>query len=119
DLIRIFNGILTRSWAVMKRLWSVLVLSLMAMVLLVACGSAGESGAVGEGGEVRDFVTWYQYDQNNEDPVSDERVGNEYLRRTIPLFNEEFAGKWNWINQPKAFDKMATELITAVQAAGE
>jgi multiple sugar transport system substrate-binding protein len=68
---------------------------------------------------VRNFVTWYQYDQNNEDPASDERVGNEYLRRTIPLFNEAFAGKWNWINQPKAFDKMATELITAVQAAGE
>ena len=38
--------------------------------------------------EVKDFVTWYQYDQNNEDPASDERVGNEYLRKTIPLFNE-------------------------------
>ncbi|MEW5960114.1 MAG: hypothetical protein AB1801_20515, partial [Chloroflexota bacterium] len=69
--------------------------------------------------EVRDFVTWYQYDQNNEDPASDERVGNEYLRKTIPLFNEAFAGKWNWVNQPKAFDRMATELVAAVQAGGD
>jgi len=69
--------------------------------------------------EVQDFVTWYQYDQNNEDTKSDERVGNQYLRDTMPLFNEAFAGKWNWVNQPKAFDKMTTELITAVQAGGE
>lgn len=69
--------------------------------------------------EEQDFVTWYQYDQNNEDPASDERVGNEYLRKTIPLFNEAFEGKWNWINQPKAYDKMAAELAAAVQAGGE
>ncbi len=69
--------------------------------------------------EVKDFVTWYQYDQNNEDPASDERVGNEYLRKTIPQFNEAFAGKWNWVNQPKAFDKMSVELVAAVQAGGE
>ena len=69
--------------------------------------------------EVQDFVTWYQYDQNNEDPASDERVGNEYLRNTIPPFNEAFEGKWNWVNTPKAFDKMAAELVAAVQAGGE
>jgi multiple sugar transport system substrate-binding protein len=69
--------------------------------------------------EVKDFITWYQYDQNNEDPASDERVGNEYLRKTIPLFNEAFKSKWNWVNQPKAFDKMATELVAAVQAGGD
>lgn len=111
----------------MKRLWFVSSLILTLSLLLSACAApaaapATEAGATTEGAEsaeVQDFVTWYQYDQNNEDPVSDERVGNEYLRTTIPLFNEEFAGKWNWVNQPKAFDKMATELITAVQAAGE
>lgn len=111
----------------MKRLWSITSLILLLSLLITACapatapstGPATESGEASESGEVQDFVTWYQYDQNNEDPVSDERVGNEYLRQTIPLFNEEFAGKWNWINQPKAWDKMATELITAVQAAGE
>ena len=105
----------------MKRLWTIASLVLMLSVLMSACGTpaAGPAAEEGESAEAQDFVTWYQYDQNNEDPASDERVGNEYLRRTIPLFNEEFAGKWNWINQPKAFDKMATELITAVQAAGE
>ncbi|HID54650.1 MAG TPA: extracellular solute-binding protein [Anaerolineae bacterium] len=37
----------------------------------------------------------------------------------IQQFNEEFAGKWNWVNQPKAFDRMTTELVAAVQAGGE
>jgi multiple sugar transport system substrate-binding protein len=69
--------------------------------------------------EEQDFVTWYQYDQNNEDPASDERVGNEYLRNTIPQFNEAYEGQWNWVNQPKAFDKMSVELVAAVQAGGE
>ncbi len=106
----------------MKRLWYLITLSLITAIMMAACAAPGPAAGSGEGDEaagVRDFVTWYQYDQNNEDPVSDERVGNEYLRQTIPLFNEEFAGKWNWINQPKAFDKMVTELITAVQSAGE
>lgn len=92
------------------------------MLLIVACGTpAPESGADsgGEMAEEQDFVTWYQYDQNNEDPASDERVGNAYLRESIPRFNEAFDGTWNWVNQPKAFDKMATELITAVQAGGD
>lgn len=110
----------------MRRLWAYTVIVVLFSLVLSAC-------AVPEGGasapapadssaastEVKDFVTWYQYDQNNEDTKSDERVGNEYLRNTIPLFNEAFAGKWNWVNQPKAFDKMVTELITAVQAGGE
>ncbi|WP_169239347.1 ABC transporter substrate-binding protein [Candidatus Roseilinea sp. NK_OTU-006] len=70
-------------------------------------------------GEVKDFVTWYQYDETNVDPKSDERVGNEYLRKTIPLFNEAFKGKWRWVNQPQPFDKMATNLVAAVQSGGE
>jgi len=69
--------------------------------------------------EAADFVTWFQYDQNNMDPASDERVGNQYLHDTIPQFNEAFKGKWNWVNQPKAFDKMTTELVAAVQAGGD
>jgi multiple sugar transport system substrate-binding protein len=104
----------------MKRLWFVIPLVIVLGLLVGACGApAGSAGEGGDSEQVRDFITWYQYDQNNEDPLSDERVGNEYLRRTIPIFNEEFAGKWNWINQPKAWDKMATELIAAVQSAGE
>jgi multiple sugar transport system substrate-binding protein len=62
------------------------------------------------------FLTWYQYDETNEDPASDERVGNEWLRATIPQFNEAFEGKWNWENRFKAWDKLAQELVSAVIA---
>jgi len=65
-----------------------------------------------------DFLTWYQYDETNEDPASDERVGNEYLRNTIPQFNEAYEGQWNWVNRPKAWDKMPQELVAAVIAGG-
>ena len=44
---------------------------------------------------------------------------NEYLRNKIPEFNEAFAGKWNWVNVPKAFDKMDAELAAASQAGGD
>lgn len=115
----------------MKRLW--LLSTVILSMLLAACAAPppadtapaadapAEEAASAEtaSGEAVDFITWYQYDQNNEDPQSDERVGNEYLRKTVPLFNEAFAGKWNWVNQPKAFDKMGTELIAAEQAGGE
>lgn len=115
----------------MRRLWSLAVVLVVFCMVFAACAAPAGSPATTESAgsdttstdsastEVKDFVTWYQYDQNNEDTKSDERVGNEYLRKTIPLFNEAFAGKWNWVNQPKAFDKMVTELITAVQAGGE
>ncbi len=65
------------------------------------------------------FVTWFQYDQGNEDPASDERVGNEYLRKTIPLFDQAFAGKWTWENRYTPWDKIEATLIAAVQAQGE
>jgi multiple sugar transport system substrate-binding protein len=67
----------------------------------------------------KDFTTWFEYDDKNEDPAADGRVGNAYLRNTIPLFNAAFTGKWNWVNQPKAYDKMETELVAAVQAGGD
>ncbi len=66
-----------------------------------------------------DFVTWYQYDETNEDEASDERVGNEYLRASIPQFNEAFEGQWNWVNRPKAWDKMYQELVNAVIAGNK
>jgi len=93
---------------------------------MVACNnapSATQNAAIEDApttpAEVKDMVSWYQYDQNNEDPASDERVGNEYLRKTIPQFNKEFEGKWNWINQPKAFDKIIPEVVAAVQSGAE
>jgi multiple sugar transport system substrate-binding protein len=125
----------------MKRAWSLITLVLLFSLVLTACvvpTAAPEAEAPAEEAaeapaeevaeapaeeaapaEEQDFLTWYQYDQNNEDPASDERVGNEYLRNTIPQFNEAYEGKWNWVNQPKAFDKMTTELVAAVQAGGE
>ena len=113
----------------MKRLWTVLTFVLLFSFVLSACApvaapapaAAPEAGseAAAPAGEVKDFITWYQYDEKNEDPASDERVGNQYLRDTIPQFNEAFAGKWNWVNQPKAWDKMLMELVAAVQAGGE
>jgi multiple sugar transport system substrate-binding protein len=70
-------------------------------------------------GEVQDFVTWYQFDPENDDPANDEAVGNAYLRDTIPQFNEAFAGKWNWVTVPKAWEKMPAELTAAVMAGGD
>lgn len=116
----------------MKRTGHAMILMVLFSLFVSACVAPGSTGAASdtpaadsasspatEPVEVQDFVSWYQYDQNNEDPASDERVGNTYIRETVPLFNEAFAGKWNWVNQPKAFDKMVTELITAVDSAGE
>ncbi|MAT41194.1 MAG: hypothetical protein CL609_02555 [Anaerolineaceae bacterium] len=85
----------------------------------VAEEPVAEEPVVEEPMEVMDFVTWYQYDENNEDPASDERVGNAYLKKTIPEFNADFAGKWNWVNVPKAWDKMTQELVAAVIAGGD
>lgn len=107
----------------MKRLYTLGTLIMLFALVLTACVAPAPGGGAAQtsasSGGAKDFVTWYQYDQKNEDPKSDERVGNEYLRKTIPIFNEAFKGKLNWVNQPKAFDKMTTELITAVQAGGE
>ena len=66
--------------------------------------------------EEMEFLTWYQYDETNEDPASDERVGNEYLRGSIAEFNAEFDGTYNWVNRPKAWDTMYQELVAAVIA---
>lgn len=110
----------------MKRLWTLMSMLVLASLVLSACvapAAAPGAAPVGESaapsGEVKDFITWYQYDEKNEDPASDERVGNQYLRDTIPQFNEAFAGKWNWVNQPKAWDRMNAELVAAVQAGGD
>jgi ABC-type glycerol-3-phosphate transport system substrate-binding protein len=70
-------------------------------------------------GQAQDIVTWWEFDQNNTDPKADEHVGNAALREAIPLFNQQFAGKWNWVNNPVAFDQKDAQLITAVQAGGQ
>ena len=115
----------------MKRFWTLMSILVVASMVFTACaapaaapgGAPAEQAAGGQAstaaGEVKDFLTWYQYDEKNEDPASDERVGNQYLRDTMPLFNEAYAGKWNWVNQPKAWERMAMELVAAVQSGGD
>ena len=70
-------------------------------------------------GQANKFVTWYTYDERNADPKADERVGNEYLRKTIPLFNKAFESKWVWENRYTPFDKIQATIIAAVQAKGD
>jgi multiple sugar transport system substrate-binding protein len=112
-------------------LWKALLLMIALSVLVTACGATEapppeptEAAAAPEPTELppaepQDFYTWYQFDQDNDDPANDEAVGNAYLRDSIAQFNEAFAGKWNMVNVPKAWDKMEAELVTAVQAGGD
>jgi multiple sugar transport system substrate-binding protein len=67
----------------------------------------------------KDVVFWSQFDEKNTDPKADQAVGNAYLRDTMPQFNRQFTGKWNWMNVQKDFSKMNAELVAAVQAKGE
>jgi multiple sugar transport system substrate-binding protein len=115
----------------MKARYSLIALAAIAIMLLAACGQPAAAPAAQPATEatkapeptavpvVQDFITWYQFDQTNTDPANDEAVGNTYLRETIPQFNAAYAGKWNWVNVPKAFDKMTPELVAAVQAGAE
>jgi multiple sugar transport system substrate-binding protein len=111
--------------------WAAVALS---MVFLAACGgSTAPTSAPADtpasqtkateppapAGEAKQIVTWYQYDEKNEDPKSDERVGNAYLRKAIPQFNEQFKGQLTWVNQPQAWDKMVLGLVAAVQGGGD
>lgn len=69
--------------------------------------------------EARPVLTWFQYDQGNVDPKSDERVGNEYLRKAIPAFNKDFEGKWYWDNQFSPFDRLLSKVVAAALAEAE
>jgi ABC-type glycerol-3-phosphate transport system substrate-binding protein len=69
--------------------------------------------------EAKPIVTWFQYDQGNVDPKSDERVGNEYLRKTIPEFDKAFEGKWVWNNEFTPWDRAAAKIVAAVQNGAE
>jgi multiple sugar transport system substrate-binding protein len=69
--------------------------------------------------EAKPVVTWFQYDQHNVDPKSDERVGNEYMRQAIPQFDKAFAGKWYWDNQFTPWDRAQQKTVAAVQASAE
>ena len=69
--------------------------------------------------QAKPVVTWTQYDQGNVDPKSDERVGNDYMRKYIPIFNQAFAGKWYWDNQFSPWDRVRGKIVAAVQAKAD
>lgn len=69
--------------------------------------------------EAQVVVTWLEYDQDNMDPASDERVGNEYLRKTIPLFNAENEGVWEWQNVFLPWDQQVETIVRAVIAGAD
>jgi multiple sugar transport system substrate-binding protein len=99
----------------------------MLFILLAACAAPApaaqtpaEQSASGETATTSPtpIVTWYYYDQNNTDPQANERVGNFYLAETIPIFNEQFAGQYEWINVPRDYN-LVLDLVAAVQSNGE
>lgn len=103
----------------MKARYSLFALAAVAALLLGGCVPSAITPAAPAPAGPKPFITWYQYDQDNEDPASDERVGNAYLRKAIPLFNQAFAGKWVWENHFVPWDKGIAQIIAAVQAKGE
>lgn len=82
----------------------------------VAPATPGEPAATAE--EETPVVTWYYYDQDNTDPEANERIGNFYLAETIPQFNEEFAGRYRWVNVPRDYN-LVLDLVAAVQTNGD
>jgi ABC-type glycerol-3-phosphate transport system substrate-binding protein len=69
--------------------------------------------------EAKPLITWFQFDEGNVDPKSDERVGNQYLRDTIPQFDKAFEGKWVWDNEFTPWDRAEQKIVAAVQAGAE
>lgn len=104
-----------------------LPLALLTSLLLAACATpdaapppatdAAPDGEVATSAPTS-LVSWYYYDQDNTDPEANERVGNFYLARTIPEFNEQFAGQFEWSNVPRDYN-LVLDLVTAVQTGGD
>jgi len=108
---------------------SLLVASLLvALVMLSACvapapAAAPASTPAAQSTEPpaagsKDIVTWYYYDQNNSDPAANEHIGNFYLAETMPKFNQQFSGKYNWVNVPRDYN-LVLDLVAAVQNKGD
>lgn len=110
----------------MKARYTLITLAAVLVLLLAACAQPAPApsqpaapAAPTKAPEPKTVFTWFQYDETNIDPKSDERVGNEYLRKAIPAFNKAFEGKWVWKNQFTPWDKLEANIIATVQAKGE
>jgi multiple sugar transport system substrate-binding protein len=95
--------------------------------LLMACAApppnaapatTSAAPAEAEAEETSTIISWYYFDQNNTDPQANERVGNFYLARAIPQFNEQFAGQYVWENVPRDYN-LVLDLVAAVQNNGD
>lgn len=91
-------------------------------VLLAACVTPPPASApaesAGESAAESTITSWYYFDQDNTDPQANERVGNFYLARSIPQFNEQMKGKHVWTNVPRDYN-LVLDLVTAVQNNGD
>ncbi|MCX6044471.1 MAG: extracellular solute-binding protein [Chloroflexi bacterium] len=107
--------------SIYRKCWSFASV-IIALLVCVACvappAAPGASSAAPASGGETEIISWYYYDQNNTDPQANERVGNFYLAKTIPLFNEQFKGKYTWSNVPHDYN-LALDLVTAVQNKGD
>lgn len=98
------------------------------LALLVACAApatpavpappAAATEAPAAAADASKVITWYYYDQNNTDPQANERVGNFYIAKTIPLFNQAHEGRFVWENVPRDYN-LVLDLVTAVQSGGD
>jgi multiple sugar transport system substrate-binding protein len=97
---------------------------ILAGSLLAGCVAAPQPAAAPAGAETvatggeSTIVSWYYFDQNNTDPQANERVGNFYLARSIPQFNEAMKGKYIWENVPRDYN-LVLDLVAAVQNNGD
>lgn len=98
----------------------------LTLLALAACDApaaapatdAPADDASGTAAQATTVTTWYYYDQDNTDPEANERVGNFYLARAIPQFNQEFDGQYEWVNVPRDYN-LVRDLVTAVQNSGD
>jgi multiple sugar transport system substrate-binding protein len=93
-----------------------LVISLAAACVAPAAAPASTGAA--ETAAPSKVISWYYFDQNNTDPQANERVGNFYLARSIPQFNEAMKGKYVWDNVPRDYN-LVLDLVAAVQNNGD
>lgn len=100
---------------------SIMAFLAVVLVMITSCVAPpavpAPVGAEGTSGESQ-ITSWYYFDQDNTDPQANERVGNFYLARAIPQFNDEMKGSYVWDNVARDYN-LVLDLVTAVQNNGD